>query len=113
MSQQNKKITFRIVNQSILAAWAAKIRKEKTIAVVLGNSIHLHNCSEEYFLSNRRWLCHELIHVKQYKKYGVLGFICRYFWEYLKHGYEMNKFELEAWALEDREEIIDEAERIS
>ena len=32
-------------------------------------TIHLYNTTREAFLKNERWVCHELIHVKQYVRY--------------------------------------------
>jgi hypothetical protein len=40
-------------------------------------------------------IAHELVHVAQYRRLGV-AFIGAYFLEYLKHGYEFNRFEREA-----------------
>lgn len=39
---------------------------------------------------------HEECHVKQYAKYGFFGFLRRYIWECIKHGYRNCKFEVEA-----------------
>jgi len=41
---------------------------------------------------------HELVHVEQWKRLGFwgLGFLVQYLWESIIHGYENNKFEIEA-----------------
>lgn len=55
---------------------------------------------------------HELVHVKQYAQYGVVGFLTRYFYHYLKgriqglshwDAYYKIPFEIEAYKLEKEE----------
>lgn len=41
-------------------------------------------------------LIHEAKHVEQYTRYGVLGFLVRYAWLNLRHGYRQNPLEVEA-----------------
>lgn len=55
----------------------------------------------QHVFTNRTYLrdmtiWHEECHTKQYKKYGFFGFLVRYLWDSLKHGYWNNKFEVEA-----------------
>jgi len=89
-----------IRENSCLAKFAAWKLKSKDAAIVLGNTIHLHNASREDFSKNRRWVNHEICHLEQFKRYGYVGFIIRYLWESIVHGYHNNKFELEARAAE-------------
>ena len=42
------------------------------------------------------WQKHEDCHKRQWKKYWYIGFLVAYTYEHLKHGYENNKFEIEA-----------------
>ena len=78
---------------------ARRLRSEK-MAMVLGSTIHLHNTSIEELQQNRRWLRHELAHVKQFRKFGYLPFLWMYFREYWRNGYRQNRFEVEARAAE-------------
>lgn len=45
---------------------------------------------------NKALLEHELVHWKQYQKEGLLGFYFHYLIENAKHGYDGNKYEIEA-----------------
>lgn len=88
-----------------IAAW--KLRSEK-VAIVIGRTIHLYNTGKGEFLANDHWLRHELVHVKQFRRYGLIRFIIRYLWESLKNGYENNKYEIEARQGEHDETIGNE-----
>ena len=79
---------------------AAKLGTDK-VAMVLGNTIHLHRTRKEEFLQNKRWLKHELCHVRQFKEHGFFGFIIKYLAASIMHGYHNNKFEKEARAAEE------------
>lgn len=39
---------------------------------------------------------HELVHVRQFRRWGVLGTYSRYLWEWMRHGYAGNALEREA-----------------
>ncbi len=81
-------------------SWIAKIAAGKlqsdNVAIVIGKTIHLHNVSKEDFLKDKKWVKHEICHIRQSKKYGFLPFIFKYLWESLRHGYYQNKYEIEA-----------------
>ena len=95
--QNNKhKINYFIKEHSLLARIAARKLKTTSVAIVLGHTIHLHNTKREDFLKNRRWLNHELCHIKQFEDNGFLTFIFKYVIESLKNGYYNNKYEIEA-----------------
>jgi hypothetical protein len=89
-------MNIRIRENSWLAAIAAKNLGVKKVAIVLGNTIHLHQTRRGEFLSDISWVNHELIHIAQFRKYGFLTFIVLYLWESMKHGYINNKYEKEA-----------------
>lgn len=74
---------------------ALKLRTN-AVAIVLGKTIHLHHTSKVDFLQNKKWLLHELCHVKQYRQHGFFGFILKYLFESIRHGYYNNRFEIEA-----------------
>ncbi len=87
---------------------AAKLRSDK-VAIVFGNVIHLHNTSTKEFLNDSDWVCHELKHVEQYKQHGFAGFIIKYLFEWIRHGYYKNKFEVEARENEKNTALIKNA----
>lgn len=64
--------------------------------MVVGKTIHLHNSSREDFLKNKRWVRHEVAHVKQYLEFGVVRFVILYLLETFNKGYENNSFEVDA-----------------
>jgi len=92
---------FIIKENSWLAAIAAKKLREKSVAMVLGNTIYLHNTSKEIFLQNTKWLKHELCHIQQFRQHGYLVFIIKYLLEGIQKGYYNNKFEVAARAAEE------------
>ncbi len=87
-----------IKENSWLAAIAAKKLSEKSVALVLGNTIHLYNTSKENFLKNEKWVKHEFCHIQQFRQHGYVGFIVKYLWESIRKGYYNNKFEVAARA---------------
>lgn len=93
---------YRIKENSFLALLAAKKLKVKKVAMVIGKTIHLYNTSTEDFLNNQRWLKHELAHIEQYKKHGLLKFLFLYLWYSMKYGYYNNPFEVEARKAEEK-----------
>ncbi len=92
---------YRIKENSFLALLAAKKLKVKKVAMVIGKTIHLHNTSTQDFLNNQRWVKHELAHIEQYKKHGLLKFLFLYLWYSIKYGYYNNPFEVEARKAEE------------
>jgi hypothetical protein len=92
---------IRIKENSWLASIAAFKLRSGRVAMVLGNTIHLHNVTSEQFLKNESWVKHELCHVQQYKKHGILLFLIKYTWESIRHGYYNNSFEVEAREAEE------------
>lgn len=86
-------------------SWIAKLAERKLqsaqVAIVIGNTIHLHNTTREDFLRNEKWVKHEVCHLQQFKKHGRFIFIIKYLWESLFHGYYNNKYEAEARKAEE------------
>lgn len=91
----------KFVERSWIAKVAARRLKYKHIAMVVGNTIHLHGVSKDDFIQNERWLRHEMEHIKQFKQHGFVPFIYKYLLESFRNGYYNNKFEIEARAAED------------
>lgn len=89
-------IAAKIKENSWVARLAAKYLKAYSAAIVFGNTIHLHNSSQQNFLADTRWLRHEAAHIKQYERLGFFRFLILYATELLINGYHNNKFEAEA-----------------
>lgn len=96
-----KEHSITIKEASCIAKLAAVKLRSSSVAMVLGNTIHLHNASKNEFLQNQRWLKHELCHVRQFQQHGYVLFIIKYLWETVKNGYYYNRFEAEARAAEE------------
>ena len=86
----------RIRENSWLAKRAAKNLGFDYIAMVFGSTIHLHNTTIERFFARPSWVIHELRHIEQYQRHGMLGFLFRYGIEHFRKGYWENAFEVEA-----------------
>ncbi len=95
------KVHYYIRENSFIAKLAAKKLKASSVAIVIGKTIHLYNSSKEQFISDSRWLKHELVHIKQFQQHGYLPFIIKYLWESIRKGYSNNKYEVEARAGEN------------
>lgn len=89
-----------IKENSIIARIAAWKMKSSQIAIVIGRTIHLHNTTRREFVANKRWLTHEMEHIRQYRKYGLVRFIVLYLAETARKGYYNNKYEVAARAAE-------------
>jgi hypothetical protein len=92
-----------IIENSFIARIAAKVLHENCMAVTIGRTIYLWNAGKEELLKNKRWLQHELVHVQQYEQKGFWKFLVLYLLESLMHGYQKNKFEVEARAKENED----------
>jgi len=88
--------TFYIKEDSFWAKLAAKRMKADKMAMVLGRTVHLYNTHHQEFLRNKRWLRHELAHIRQFRQYGWIRFLFLYLVESVRKGYYMNRFEVEA-----------------
>lgn len=86
---------------SWIAKLAAKKLQTKNVAIVIGNTIHLYNVTKQKFLSDEKWVKHEVCHLQQFKKHGKFIFIFKYLWESFLHGYYNNKYEAEARRAEE------------
>ena len=107
MNPGKKNYVVRIQERSFLARIAAWKLKSDKVAIVMGNTIHLHNTSHAQFLQNKTWVCHELKHIQQFRQHGFLSFIILYLWESMLHGYSNNKYEIEARNAEDDESLLE------
>ena len=96
---------YYIKENSLLARIAARKLKQDKMAMVMGKTILLHDTTRQEFINNRKWIRHELAHVKQFKKYGYLLFLVLYLVESIKNGYYNNKYEKEARLAEEDESL--------
>ena len=101
MPEQIENIEFRIKENSFIAKLAAWKLQTDQVAIVIGNTIHLHHTSKEHFLRDEKWMRHEMCHIRQFKRFGPAGFCVRYLWESIRHGYFNNKYEVEARRAEE------------
>ncbi len=92
---------FMLVPNAMLARVAAWKLGSKSAAIVLGRRIYLYNITPDEFHRSPRLMRHELKHVEQYRRYGILRFLVLYGWYSLKFGYFNNPLEIEARAAED------------
>lgn len=97
---------IKIKEKSFLAKIAAKKLKTRSVALVFGQTIHLWGANKNELLDNSAWLNHELKHVEQALRYGLIWFLLLYVWESAKKGYHNNKFEVEARAAEYTESYL-------
>ena len=92
---------IKLVPNSWLARLAAKKLGAQSAALVLGHTIHLFNITEQEFKSSPRLVRHELKHVEQYQRLGLIKFLWLYGWYSLRYGYINNPLEAEARKAED------------
>jgi len=102
----------RIKENSWVAKMAAAKMKADKVAIVFGSTIHLHNTSKQEFLNDPNWVCHELKHVEQYQQNGFACFLAKYIFDWMKNGYNNNKFEVEARESEKDESLMKRIEII-
>ena len=89
----------KVIENSRIGKYAARLNKKDAFAVTIGNRIYL-NCSKEEFFASPSWMKHEFMHVDQYKKQGIAGFLIRYLFYSIFHKYEDHPLEKEAIAAE-------------
>jgi hypothetical protein len=88
--------SIRIVEHSTFARLAAAWLRTPKVAMVWGQRILLWGATKEDFLLQPKWVRHELKHVEQYQRFGMVGFLVRYLAYSIRHGYANNPLEVEA-----------------
>jgi hypothetical protein len=78
----------------------------KKVAMVWGNTILLAGTTREEFLSDKKWVCHELRHVLQSMTIGKWRFLLRYVFLSIQFGYHNHPYEVDARLHEQDEEIL-------
>jgi hypothetical protein len=96
-------VQVKIKEHSFFARLAAWKLKTNSVAIVFASTIHLYKISKRQFLKNENWLLHELEHIRQYRKFGFIPFLCLYLWEWMLKGYFENRFEVEARLAEKKQ----------
>lgn len=97
-SSHSQKI--KVVENSRLAKFAARLAGDDgKYAITFGKTVFI-SCKKEEFYAEPWWVRHELTHVRQYKEYGILGFLKRYIGYSIFHNYYEIPFEKEAISAE-------------
>ncbi|WP_324672584.1 hypothetical protein [Hymenobacter sp. GOD-10R] len=86
----------RIIPNSPFARIARRVLGSSSVAMVLGNAIHLSGATREEFLRDPYWVAHEMCHIRQFQEHGYLPFLWKYLVESARVGYYNNKYEAEA-----------------
>ncbi|SNR77029.1 MULTISPECIES: hypothetical protein [Hymenobacter] len=86
----------RIVENSPFARVARLKLRARSVAMVLGQSIHLSGATREEFLQDPYWVAHEMEHIRQFQEHGRMGFLWRYLRDWARHGYYNIPFEVAA-----------------
>ncbi len=102
----NRKVV-RIRENALVARLGARVLGTENVALVVGGTIYLHNVTRTDFLRSDAWVCHELRHVAQYERHGIVGFLLSYAIESLRRGYRANRFEVEARASEGDRSLLE------
>lgn len=89
-------MTVTIIENSWLAKIAAWKLETDRVAMVIGTKIYLYNCTKADFLRNKKWVRHEIAHVRQWSRYGYICFTFLYLMESFNKGYHHNRYEIEA-----------------
>ena len=93
-SSHSQKI--RVVENSKIAKIITRLSGYKgRYGITFGKTVFV-NCTKDEFYAQPWWVRHELTHVRQYKEYGILGFLERYLCYSLFHKYDEIPFEKEA-----------------
>jgi hypothetical protein len=95
VTKEIAKIRCRIRENSWLARMASLKLGKAQVAIVFGHTIHLRNTTRAEFLADEAWVCHELMHVQQYRRYGAFGFIVRYLYSWMRTGFSYHKINME------------------
>ena len=98
-------LKYYIKENSFLARMAARRLKQDKMAMVLGKTILLHDTTTQEFISNRKWIRHELAHVQQFRQHGYIVFLFKYLVESVTNGYYNNKYEIAARIAEEDDNL--------
>lgn len=71
----------------------AKIFTPNVIGVTIWPFIFIY---PKVFKDNQSLIRHEMVHIKQYKRYWIIGFLPVYIYQFIRYGYERMPLEIEA-----------------
>jgi len=75
-----------------------KIKQGEMLATTIHKTIYLLGGTSKQFLNNRSFLRHEVQHILQCKKDGLIKFCIKYVWYSIRYKYKNNPYELDAEA---------------
>lgn len=82
---------FKIIHHSYVAKLARTVSLDSIYSITVWNRVYV--WSDHLNQAGRR---HEAQHVRQWHRYGPLGFVVRYLWDLLRRGYKYSVLEEEA-----------------
>ena len=99
-SGEIKFIPVYIREKSWIASIAARNLGAATCALVICHTVYLHGMSRDEFINNPALLRHEVEHIRQWQREGILPFLTKYLWYSFRVVYYNNPFEVAARASE-------------
>lgn len=96
----------RIIENSPFARAARLKLGARSVAMVLGQNIHLSGATREEFLRDPHWVAHEMEHIRQFKEHGHFGFLWRYLVGWVRYGYYNIPFEVAAREAGERDALL-------
>ena len=86
----------RTLTNSPLARVARAVLGARSVAMVVGQTVHLSGATRAEFLADAEWVAHEEVHIRQFREHGTVPFLWKYLLESVRVGYFNNRFEIEA-----------------
>ena len=84
------------VNSPLARVARLVLGNKGSVAMVLGQTVHLSGATRAEFLADPEWVAHEEVHLRQVRDLGLARFLYQYLIESARVGYYQNKFEVEA-----------------
>lgn len=84
------------VNSPLARVARLVLGNKGSVAMVLGQTVHLSGATRAEFLADPEWVAHEEVHLRQVRDLGLARFLYQYLVESARVGYYQNKFEVEA-----------------
>ena len=101
-------MTIFIKEKSWIAKIAATKLRSSSCAIVFFNTIYLHNITKQEIMNDEKFLRHEVMHIKQWKREGAFLFLYKYIKFSIQFGYYNNPLEIEARKAESDVNILKE-----
>jgi hypothetical protein len=84
---------IRLKPNNKIVSFIGGLKLERTYAITIGHTVYL-NCNVENFFADTVWMIHEFNHVRQWERFGTVGFLTRYLFLSIR-GYNKNPMELQ------------------